>query len=495
MAFCLRMRTASLLTVAVLGAVDASSSCDVSTRGAKGDGKSNDAKAIQATLDDPACAEVVFSGERTYMSGELKISRSNLVITFTNGTTLKGEATQIKQKQCEDVADWQNWCAFVTVQSERNVTLRGHGVLDASSSRGSKYSAIHVKSTSGVNLGGGMRIHCTNSWWCSVMHNASDVHVAGLFIDAKTGRDGLDLVNVQRVLIEDSRIEGSDDGLCFKTQADAGLGAFPSLDITVRRCYLSSECCNAIQFGSRTEVDMRNITFEDIVIGSGRKSAIGIVSMDSANISQLMFRNVSIHGHQIATPLFLKLGNRQTDEYGHHRGNWPIGSLSNISFDNITAWNWGHAKNSKKKLRRSSYTATIEGLSSSNRVEKISIRGFSITAPGGGSSKDIHIDPPIAGDKYQPRYNGVRPSWGWFVRHAEDVTFSDCSLNVAGKDGRPAMIMDDVVGAMWNGGHVSAGDGCQLMLRNVSGSDLNGTALHSCEWTPKDLHETFELFI
>ena len=93
--------------------------------------------------------------------------------------------------------------------------------------------------------------------WCL----RSDV-VTNSRVQGSTGRDGMDLVNCRRVLIEDSRIEGSDDGLCFKTQADAGLGRYIAADVLVRRCYISSECCNAIQFGSRTEVDMRNFTFK-----------------------------------------------------------------------------------------------------------------------------------------------------------------------------------------------------------------------------------------
>eukprot|EP01052_Picozoa_sp_SAG31_P045731 SAG31_NODE_8473_length_1445_cov_0.657504_1_plen_255_part_10 len=217
-------------------------------------------------------------------------------------------------------------CSFLTIESARNFTLEGSGTLEGGGKKGEHWSTLHVRSTAEVRLGGGLRIHCTNSWWCTVMHNASAVHIANLFIDGSTGRDGIDLVNSRDVMIEDSRIEGSDDGLCFKTQADDGLDAWPASNFTVRRSYLSSECCNAIQFGSRTEVDMRDFSFEDIVIGSGRKSAIGIVSMDSANITQLKFRNVTISGSQIATPLFLKLGNRLKGEDHKAHKPWPVGS-------------------------------------------------------------------------------------------------------------------------------------------------------------------------
>ena len=122
------------------------------------------------------------------------------------------------------------------------------------------------------------------------------------FIDGKTGCDGFDLVNCRNVLIEDSRIEGSNDGLCFKTQAGQGLGPWLAANITVRRCYVSSECCDTIQFGSRTEVDIKNFSFSDMVLGSGKKPAISLVSMDSANISNVYFRT-SVSKARISLPL------------------------------------------------------------------------------------------------------------------------------------------------------------------------------------------------
>ena len=73
-----------------------------------------------------------------------------------------------------------------------------------------------------------------------------------------------------------------------KSQADAGLGAFPASNVTVRQSYLSSECCNAIMFGSRTEVDMSDFTFEDLILGSVRTSLplnpslLGIASPNDA---------------------------------------------------------------------------------------------------------------------------------------------------------------------------------------------------------------------
>merc|ERR1711907_687568 len=129
----------------------------------------------------------------------------------------------------------------------------------------------------------------------------------------------------------------------------------------------------------------------------------------------------------------------------------------------------GHASSG----RRSSYTPTIEGLNSSFRVGPIYISGLTIVAPGGGKSSDARVDPPTAKDKYQPRYNGVRPSWVFFVRHAQQVYFDDTVLSTSSSDGRPALVMDDVLDSRWTGGKVSASSGCQLQLRGVSNINFN----------------------
>lgn len=145
---------------------------------------------------------------------------------------------------------------------------------------------------------------------------------------------------------------------------------------------------------------MSDFIFKDIVLGSGRKSAIGLVSMDSANISHLSFENISINGKEIATPLFLKLGNRQEGEDGKARKHpWPPGSITDVNFTDIRAPNWGHSHNSEG--RRSSYTATIEGLNAQHRVGPVRLTRFSIVAPGGGKSGDAGINPPInAGSRF-----------------------------------------------------------------------------------------------
>lgn len=477
----------ALFLVAFLVSDASALSCDVTGRGAVGDGESDDTAALQHTFDDPLCDEVLLPSGKSFASSVLRVARSNVALTIEGGATLLGLPDKIKRPECNGTIEpewrWQDWCAFIKVTSASNFTLQGSGTLAPGGAGGKDpdfYSALHVLSTVGVELSG-VRVHCTAWWWCTALHNATDVHVSNFFVDGSKGRDGMDLVNCRRVLVEDSRIEGSDDGLCFKTISEKGLANFPASDVVVRRSRLSSKWCNALQFGSATEVDMWNFTFQDVVIESARKAAIGIVSMDSAKISQIFFRNVTIRGANVSSPLYVKLGHRVNGENGE--GFFPTpGTISDIEFTDLVAEDWGYALDVKPGHSQS-YTATIEGINASYRVGPIRFHGLSLTAPGGGSAEQALVDPPISPLMYQPRYTAVRPSWGLLVRHASGIEVTGAAMRVAAPDGRPAIVGDDVEDMGDFGGDISGGSDCQLRLRNVSGA-VAGSAARVCDWRP-----------
>ena len=53
---------------------------------------------------------------------------TQVAVTIGAGATLKGKSGSIKQ--CDNEADWQGWCAFLTIASARNFSLQGAGTLD-----------------------------------------------------------------------------------------------------------------------------------------------------------------------------------------------------------------------------------------------------------------------------------------------------------------------------------------------------------------------------
>ena len=115
-------------------------------------------------------------------------------------------------------------------------------------------------------------------------------------------------------------------------------------------------------------MDLANFTFRDLRLRFARKAAISIVSMDGANISAVRFENVTIEGRDVATPLFIKVGNRAACEdgkVGRRRG--TPGSIGPVTLSAVTALGWGNATHTKAGHGRG-YTATVEGLNSSYPV-------------------------------------------------------------------------------------------------------------------------------
>lgn len=474
--------------------------CNVLAYGAVGHGgAADDTEALQTALDNLLCTEVVLPSGHVFSATELWVRRDGVTLTIEPNATLAGLPTAFRTRRPDCTAEpglefrWESWCALLHVTATSSFTLRGGGDVAPGGVGGRSpdfYSAIHVRSTSGVRMSG-VRVVCTAWWWCCVLHNASDVSMAGIFIDGSAGRDGIDLVNCRRVLIEDSTIEGSDDALCFKSIKNGGLGAWPSAHVMVRNVTVGSVWCNAIQFGSATEVDMHNFTFRDVRVARfARKAAVSMVSMDGAVISDVRFERLSLHrARDVAAPIFLKVGNRAGCEDGKGTCQRP-GSIANIGFEHVSFIGWGNAHHPKPGHAKA-YTATIEGLNASHRIGPVSFRNVTLVAPGGGTAGQARVDPPFSPLQYQPRFDGVRPAFGLFVRYARDISLVDASIGIATgdrdvSDERPAIVADEVERLTLTRVRVTDGLArCQLQWRNSSGDWADGGQLPACPWNPQ----------
>jgi hypothetical protein len=66
------------------------------------------------------------------------------------------------------------------------------------------------------------------------------------------------------------------------------------------------------------------------------------------------------------------------------------------------------------------------------------------------------------------------PSWGFYVRHAKDITFKNVAVATKKCDFRPAFVFDDVSGVNMDNLYIN-GDykRSQIILKNVTGMNLN----------------------
>ena len=83
-------------------------------------------------------------------------------------------------------------------------------------------------------------------------------------------------------------------------------------------------------------------------------------------------------------------------------------------------------------------------------------------------------------ETYSPRSLGVRPAYGFFVRHVKKLKFHNVSVDFEKPDLRPAIVMEDVDGVVLN----------QFEARRATGSDYDvilNNARNFTEIDPKNL--------
>jgi hypothetical protein len=85
-------------------------------------------------------------------------------------------------------------------------------------------------------------------------------------------------------------------------------------------------------------------------------------------------------------------------------------------------------------------------------VEDVTFSDVHVRAAGGGTAVDAaRAIPERPASSLEPSFMGTFPAHGLYVRHARNVVLRDVTFDVAAPDARPAVLFDDVAGAMVDG--------------------------------------------
>lgn len=203
-----------------------------------------------------------------------------------------------------------------------------------------------------------------------------------------------------------------------------------SENIIIERCLFSSRTSNAIQFGSETHADFRNILIKDCRIEHAGKAGIGITMNDGHVIENITFRNIMMK--KVCTPFYISMTKRN-----------GIGKIRNINFDNIECTDISPDSQLSARSPHGYWTSTINGLSEMH-IENIVFKNVSLHYKGGINKKAESISPPDPPVDYQPRKLGIRPASGFYLRHAGKIKFYNITIKHEKTDMRPAIVLDDV---------------------------------------------------
>lgn len=286
--------------------------------------------------------------------------------------------------------------------------------------------------------------------FCDIV-NIKDVVINGNRHVANT--DGIDIMSSKNVRIDHCFISCADDGLCIKAplkqghdgitiqNAQAQMG--PVENIHISNCTVVS-VMNAFKIGTETYFDIKNVLVEDCKfmlpdIYPGGVSGISIESADGSHVSQITIRNIVME--KIACPIFICLNKR--NKYGYvdendRKKRYYGGSISDVVIENIQAYEV------EVPSIITGFVVDDENGITEKRLKNISIRDVFAIYRDNEERLDIRerIHENIT-DYPESNSFGDVPAYGFYVRHAQEVSLSNLEIIPRSCNTRAAVIIEE----------------------------------------------------
>ena len=423
----------SLFAAGISQINQSSANFNVLNFGAKGDGLTKDTHSVQCAIDSCFAhgGGTVFFPPGIYLCGSLHL-RSNIALYLDHGSIIRMSKDNEDFDPYEKL-DFKNagdketsffHYALLCGEDLEHIAFLGTGIIDGNRIKRGGPKPIALKRCSQVII---RDITLKNAPNYNISMIGTDfVNISGVTI-LNGYSDGIDPDGCKNVRISDCYIDSFDDAIVPK--ASYSLGYLRSVEnLTVTNCILASNC-NAFKFGTESGGGFKNVTVSNCTViarkvGKPADAGIALESVDGAEIEGVTITNISMAS--IISPIFLRLGNR-----GRDMATPKPGYLRNVLISHITATG----------ATQASLITGIPGYP----IENITIDHIQIAYSGGGSFKgDIESVPELIKEYPDSDMFGPIPSWGFYVRHAQNLKLQDIDLTLEHPDKRAAFIFEDV---------------------------------------------------
>lgn len=431
--------------------------------GIKSDGITLNTCSIQEAIDyisENGGGRLVFYVGR-YLTGSV-FMKNNVTIQLQEGAILVGSPNPF------DYQKVLTQPALILAFNQKNIGITGKGVIDGQGfiiannildlvykglikdnladdrPGASRPFDIYFRGCSNVSIQGiTLKDPCA---WTLVNDQCKNVVISQVTLDSKAfwNNDGIDIVDCDSVSITKSYIDAADDGICLKSQDPASI---------CRNIYIHSNTirssANGIKFGTASFGGFKNIRIIHNLVFDTYRSAITISAVDGAPIDHIVVD--SLRAINTGNAIFLCIGERQKGKKG---------KMSNISISNVyvevpaTKPDAGYRyEGPVEDMPRNISPASIVGMPDA-RIENVTLKNIEIHYPGGGNANfaKVALDQldsiPEVGARY-PEFSMFKelPAWGFYIRHAKNISFEHVAMTCGKTDFRTAVVLDDVQGA------------------------------------------------
>lgn len=434
---------------------------NVKNYGAKANGKINDATAINKAIDAAANAGggTIFFPAGTYLSGSIHL-KSNITLFLSPGTVLeaiddpaaydKPEPNPYDQYQDFGHSHWHN--GFIWGVDLHDIAIIGHGLIYGKGltrnipgdhlPKGLGDKSIALKNCHNVILRDFKILH--GGHFGILVTGVDNLTIDNLTID--TNRDGMDIDCCHDVHITDCIVNSPwDDGICLKSSYALGYKRATE-NVTINNCIVSGDYeegsvingtyqlfpdsvrvshTGRIKMGTESNGGFKNITITNCVFDHCQ--GLALETVDGGDLEDVTISNITMR-YIYNMPIFLRLGSRLRGP-----AETAVGDLRRVNISNIVVYH--------SASRAASAIAGIPG----HPIEDVQISNLQIFVQGGGTKEQAAITPPEKENAYpEPTMFGTLPAYGFYIRHAKDITLSNIKIRCEQPDERPAVATDDV---------------------------------------------------
>lgn len=435
--------------------------------GIKSNGTTLNTTSIQKAIDfisEEGGGKLIFKVGR-YMTGSIFL-KSNVTIELGEGAILVGSPNPYDYQK----NDWAP--GFICANGAENIAITGLGVIDGN---GREVANNYLSQIANGFINDPLKlgrpadrphailfVNCKNvevsginvrssACWTFTVDRCVDLHIDGVTIDSRAfwNNDGIDIVDCTNAVIENCFVNASDDGICLKSHK----AQFCNDNILVRNNKITSSA-SGIKFGTFGVGGFRNIKCINNTVYDTFRSAIAIESVDGGFAEDILVD--TLYSLNTCNPIFLTVGQRRGAKKS---------SMNNVVIRNVYAevtagkpdYGLDYEGPSLEDEPRNCSPCSIVGLEGQN-ITNVTVENVVIKFPGGGDPSYAKVgtnelskvpELPLA----YPEFSVWKelPAWGFYIRHAEGVTFKNVVLTASEKDYRPAIVLDDVQNSTFKG--------------------------------------------